>query len=58
MRDGSNIGHYCQQCYVEAFAQCGICKAEYLVDERLSHPLGIQVCPTCSVEAEAATAVE
>jgi hypothetical protein len=49
---------YCQQCFVEAFAACGICKAEYLVDERLSHPLGIKVCPTCSAEAEAETAVD
>ena len=32
--------------------------AEYLVDERLSHPLGIKVCPTCSAEAEAETAVD
>ena len=28
------------------------------VDERLSHPLGIKVCPTCSAEAEAETAVD
>ena len=41
-----------------AVAQAFVCKAEYIVDERLSHLLGIKVCPTCSVEAEAATAVE
>ena len=58
MRDGSNIGHYCQQCFVEAFAACGSCKAEYVVDDRLSHPLGIKVCPTCIAEAEAETAVD